>query len=250
MAATERPTALITGATSGIGRSIARILAARGYDLALHYHTARATADEIGRLARDLGVRAVAIAADLRRDEDIARLLAEVIRELGRLDVLINNAGLYSAAPIAKVSPALWDDLLAVNLRAPFFLVQGATPYLRMHGQGVVINIASDGGRSARPGFPVSAPYAASKAGVIMLTRILALQLAPGIRVNAVAPGVIAVPPDAMNATAKEKYTARTPLHRLGEPIDVAEVVAFLVSDRARFITGQTIAVDGGLVVD
>ena len=242
--------ALVTGAGRGIGRAIALKLAARGFNLALQANRSAEGLADAATAVRAHGVRATPVTANLIDLDDVRRVVDETLDAFGRLDLLVNNAGVYSTAPIEVVTPELWDKTFAVNLRAVFFLCQAAADPLRAHGNGSIVNLASGGGLSARPGFPVSAPYAASKAGVVMLTRVLALGLAPSVRVNAVAPGIIASKPEPMPPAVQEKFAAITPLQRVGEPVDVASAVAFLASDEARFITGQTLSVDGGLVMD
>ncbi len=249
IAETSRKVALVTGAGRGIGRAIAVKLAEQGMDVALHVHRSVVEAHDVVAAITALGRRAVTIQADLQRLDNVPTVVDETLASFGQLDVLVNNAGVYNTTSFDKVTPQLWESTFAVNLRAVFFLCQAAVPALRASGNGTIVNLASGGGLSARPGFPVSVPYAASKAGVVMLTRVLALELAPSIRVNAVAPGIIASKPRKMSAATREKFAAITPLRRVGEPTDVADAVAFLVSDEARFITGQTLSVDGGLVM-
>jgi 3-oxoacyl-[acyl-carrier protein] reductase len=241
--------AVVTGAGRGIGRAIALALAERGVQLVVHYRSSERGAQETATAARALGVRAETIAADLAHVEACAQVVDGALKAFGRLDLLINNAGRYSTAPFPAVTTDLWDQTLAINLRAAFFLCQAAAGPLTASGDGVIVNLASGGGLSPRPGFPVSAPYAASKAGLVMLTRVLALELAPSVRVNAVAPGVIHSKRKPMPPVTYARFAAITPLRRVGEPGDVADAVVFLASDAARFITGQVLSVDGGLVM-
>jgi pteridine reductase len=218
-------------------------------DIALHVHRSVAEAEEVATSITALGRRAFTIEANLQCLDEVPTVVHRALATFGQLDVLVNNAGVYNTASFDKVTPELWESTFAINLRAVFFLCQAAAPALRAAGNGAIVNLASGGGLSARPGFPVSAPYAASKAGVVMLTRVLALELAPSVRVNAVAPGIIASKPRKMSSATREKFSAITPLGRVGDPMDVADAVAYLISDEARFITGQTLSVDGGLVM-
>lgn len=196
-----------------------------------------------------LGVEAAPFEADLAHLVEVQALVPRVLERFGRLDLLVNNAGVYNASGLDRVTPSLWEETFAINLRAVFFLCQAAAEPLRAHRNGVIVNLASDGGLSPHPGFPVSAPYAASKAGLIMLTKVLALELAPEIRVNAVAPGVVESKPTPMSEAARAKFVAMIPRRRIGNPRDVANAVAFLASDAADFVTGQILAVDGGLIL-
>jgi pteridine reductase len=241
--------ALVTGAGRGIGRAIALALAEQGANAALHHHESATAAAGVAAEARELGVEIALIGGDLADPNVPARIIGEAIARFGRLDVLVNNAGVYDTTPFDKVTPEQWDQTFAVNLRSTFFLCQAAAPHLRASPGAAIVNLASDGGLSPRPGFPVSAPYVTSKAGVIMLTRLLALELAPEVRVNAIAPGVIESKGVPIAPKAKERFAVATPLQSVGAPRDVAEAVLYLASDAARFVTGQVLSVDGGLVV-
>ena len=245
---TER-VALVTGAGRGIGRAIALKLASHGMRLVVHANRTQAGLTQTVNDVTRLGIEAIPVVADLSDLEQVEWLADRALAVFNRLDLLVNNAGVYSSAPLDAVTPSIWNETLGVNLRAVFFLCQAASDPLRASPSGSIVNLASGGGISPRPGFPVSAPYAASKAGVIMLTRVLALELAPSVRVNAVAPGIIASKPRPMPPATVRKFASITPLRGVGSPEDVAEAVAFLASDAARFITGQTLSVDGGLVM-
>jgi NAD(P)-dependent dehydrogenase (short-subunit alcohol dehydrogenase family) len=240
---------LVTGAGRGIGRAIALAFADRGAAIAIHYYQSSESALSVAEEARARGARVELIGGDLADPAVPAAVVGEAVARFGRIDVLVNNAGVYITTPLDRVTLEQWDRTLAINLRAPFLLSQAAAPHLRHSPGAAIVNVASDGGLSPRPGFAVSAPYVSSKAGLVMLTRLLALELAPEIRVNAVAPGVIASKTGPMPQKARERFVPLTPLHEVGTPADVAAAVVYLASDAARFVTGQILSVDGGLVV-
>jgi len=234
--------ALVTGGARRIGRAIALELARQGADIAFTYRRSRtAAALETELLA--LGVRAGSVRVDLTRPKLVAAALDTVLAPLGRLDVLVNNAGRYDAAPFEAITDRQWNAMIATNLTAPFLVSRAAVPRLRAGGCGRIINITSIGALRA---FPTHAHYCASKAGLSHLTRAMAHALAPEIQVNAVAPGLIAFG-DAL--TAWERHMCdRTPLARAGRAEDVAGAVAFLATCPAG-LTGQTLVVDGGLAL-
>ncbi len=245
----EGRVALVTGAGRGIGRAIAIALAEAGANVVVHYHRSRDGALAVAAEARSLGVQASVVKADLGAPTGPVDTISQALADFGQLDLLVNNAGIYSSNSVDRVTLEAWDATFAINLRAVFFLSQAGAPYLREGRPGAIVNLASDGGISPQPGFPVSAPYAVSKAGVVMLTRLLAIELGPSIRVNAVAPGVIDSKMKPMPEAVRERFSALAPLQSVGTPRDVADAVVFLASDAARFITGQVLSVDGGLVV-
>lgn len=241
----EGKRALVTGAGTGIGREIAIELAREGADVALHCSSsaagAAAAADEI----RSLGRRAEVIQADFIDLVQVRRLAESAIGTLGGLDVLINNAGITANIPMDRVTPEQFDAIYGVNVRAPFFLIQALLPALES-AHGAIVNVSSVHGIR---GFPQHSVYGGTKGAIIAHTRCMAIELAPrGIRVNAVAPGAVPVEshfradptadPDAIGSLIPAGFP--------GEPIDIARVVAFVVSDDARYILGQTIVVDGG----
>ena len=237
-----RPVVLVTGAARRIGAAIARRLHAAGFDVALHR---RASAAEMAALAAELEAarpRSTAmLAGELGDDAVPARLVAETLARFGRLDALVNNASGFFPTPLGSTTPAQFDELFAANARAPFFLAQAAAPALRA-ARGAIVNLADiHGERPLRD----HAPYCMAKAALIMLTRALALELAPDVRVNAVAPGAILWPEQEKPDAAKDAVLARVPLRRTGEPGDVAEAVRWLLQD-ARYTTGEVIRVDGG----
>ena len=237
-----RPVVLVTGAARRVGAAIARRLHAAGFDVALHR---RASAAEMAALAAELEAarpRSTAmLAGELGDDAVPARLVAETLARFGRLDALVNNASAFFPTPLGSTTPAQFDELFAANARAPFFLAQAAAPALRA-ARGAIVNLADiHGERPLRD----HAPYCMAKAALIMLTRALALELAPDVRVNAVAPGAILWPEQEKPDAAKDAVLARVPLRRTGEPDDVAEAVRWLLQD-ARYTTGEVLHVDGG----
>lgn len=239
------PVALVTGSTSGIGAAIARRLVRDGFAVILH---SRSSADVGHALASELGT-AVYIQADLARDPDRVRLVREAIAVWGRLDVLINNAGIsrvIAHADLAAATPAIWQELYEVNVVAPFRLVSEAEPALREASRrgrpGCVVNISSHAG--VRPK-GASIPYAATKAALNHVTRLLALSLGPDIRVNAVAPGLVDTPLTADWTAAQELWRDRSPMRRAARPDDIAQAVSMLVA--SDYLTGEILLSDGGL---
>lgn len=233
--------ALVTGGAARVGRAIALALAREGADVAIGYlrsaARARTTVDELYAL----GVRAVAVRADIAEAGDARRLVGATVRHLGRLDILINNAAIFFRTPWETVTPAQFDRLVAVNLRGAFFCAQAAARAMRRRGGGRIINIADVGGVRAWPAY---IPYGISKAGVIMLTKGLAVALAPAIQVNAVGPGVVLLP-EGFPRESGRRIAARIPMGRHGTPTDVAETVRFFATC-PDYITGQVLFVDGG----
>jgi len=234
-------TVLITGAAHRIGAAIARDLHAHGMDVIIHYNTsaapARSLADELNAARDD---SAFLIQADLTGTADYDAILAEACACTGNLHVLINNASQFYPTPIGATSREQWRDIMESNLQAPFFLSQSCVPHLRKTG-GCIINLTDIYGSIPLRDYSV---YSAAKAGLIMLTRALARELAPEIRVNAVSPGSV-LWPEGMSETAKEAVLQQVSLGRTGTPQDVANSVRFLIED-AGYMTGQVLNVDGG----
>jgi pteridine reductase len=235
---------LVTGGSRRVGAAICRRLHASGATIALHYRTseqeALALQDELNELRAG---SAAAFSADLLELTDIHQLIREVISRFGRLDALVNNASSFYPTPLAGVNTSHWDDLLGTNLRAPLFLAQAAAEELRRQ-HGAIVNIVDIHAERPMHGHLL---YSVAKAGLVALTRGLAQEMAPQVRVNAVAPGVILWPEAVVweDETQRRKIVAHTLLKREGEPDDIAKTVAFLIHD-APYITGQVIAVDGG----
>ncbi|MBI4391485.1 MAG: SDR family oxidoreductase [candidate division NC10 bacterium] len=233
--------ALVTGSGRRVGRVIATALASRGCHLLLHYRTAAAEAGALAAEAARLGVKAVPAQADLADPAAAASLVRTAEEAFGRLDILVNNAAVFTRTPLGEVTAAAWDALFAVNLRAPFLLAQAAAPLMARGGGGRIVNLADI---SAERPWADYIPYCTSKASLIALTRGLAKALAPNILVNAIAPGTVLWPED-YPAEAREREIRRTPLRRTGTPEDVARAVLFLL-EGADFVTGQILALDGG----
>lgn len=236
------PVALVTGAARRIGAAIARRLHAAGYDLALH---CRRSQEELAQLAGELE-RArpgsvLTLRADLAEFDRLPELVAHTLGRFGRLDALVNNASAFYPTPLGTITPAQWDELFASNARAPFFLAQAAAPHLRA-ARGAIVNLTDL--YAERP-LRQHTVYCMAKAALAMLTRSLAVELAPEVRVNAVAPGAILWPEDEDNTEAQKAMLARTPLGRTGTPEEVAEAVRWLLQD-AHYSTGQTLLLDGG----
>jgi pteridine reductase len=231
-------TALVTGAGRRVGRAIAVALGGRGMRVAVHYHQTERGAHETVRAIVDAGGDAFPIQADLRKAEAPGRLIAEAVDRLGSLDVLVNSAAVMIRTPFGEVTERVWDEMFALNLRAPFFCAQAAAP--RMRDGGIIINIADLAAFESWTGY---IPHGASKAGVVHITRAMAKLLGPRLRVNAIAPGAVLLPDD-WSADDAERLARTTPLGRIGSPDDVTQAVLYLID--ADYVTGQTLVVDGG----
>ncbi len=235
----ERRVALVTGAGRRVGRAIAEGLGGQRMRVAVHHHGSAAGAGEAVRAIRAAGGEAEAFAADLLDAAAAPRLVDAVAARFGGLDVLVNSAASMERTPLGETTPAQWDRIFALNLRAPFLLAQAAAPHLARAG-GAVVNIADLAAYETWPGF---IPHGIAKAGIVKLTESLARVLAPRVRVNAVAPGTVLLPDD-WNPAAAEHLRATTPLERQGSPADVVQAVLYLLA--ADYVTGETLVVDGG----
>ena len=232
--------ALVTGAGRRLGRAMAHALAGRGMTLAIHHHASAAGAGDLRDEIIAGGGTAACFAADLTDADAAAELPRRVAKELGRLDVLVNSAAVMHRIPFEQTTPAQFDAVLDLNLRSVFFCTQGAAPALRA-ARGKVVNMADLSGIQPWSGFPT---HSISKAGVVMLTRVLALTLAPDVTVNAIAPGAVLVPEE-YDATERERLARSTPLRRLGDPEDAVAALLYLL-EGGDFVTGEVLTVDGG----
>lgn len=235
--------ALVTGGAHRLGAAIARALHAEGMKLVIHYHSSEAAAHALQQELHQTRPESVMLVrGDLTNGDKLFRnLVFETVEAFGGLDLLVNNASRFYPTPVGEVSEAQWDDMVSTNLKAPFFLAQAAAPHLKKSGGGI-INIADIYGDRPLPNFPL---YSMTKAGLVMLTKTLARELAPEIRVNAIAPGAILWPERDLDEMSKQRIVSRTLLKRSGEPADIARAVLFLVRD-AGYMTGQVLTVDGG----
>jgi pteridine reductase len=233
---------LITGGARRVGAEIARTLHAAGANIFLHYRSsAAAAAALVGEFNRGRADSAAAASENLLEAQAPERLVAAALKIFGRLDILINNASSFYPTPVGQITAAAWDDLIGINLRAPVFLAQAAAQSLaRQHG--LILNVIDIHGLRPLKGYPV---YSAAKAGLAMLTRALARELGPEVRVNGIAPGPVLWPEQDMDAALQREIVGKTALKRHGSPQDVARTALFLAKD-APYITGQIIAVDGG----
>ena len=239
-------TAVITGASTGIGRGIALELARSGCNIVVNHLADAEGAASLVRQSESLRVQAIAVAADVSRAADVDRLFREAIAAFPRLDILVNNAAIQVFRSLLNLSEEEWDSVIATNLKGCFLCTQRAARHMKDHGSGRIVNIGSGCNKIAFPGL---VSYTASKGGIEMFTKVAAVELGRyGITVNCVAPG--ATETDRTRAETGDfagTWAPHTPLGRIGNPQDVANAVAFLASDAAGFITGQTLAVDGGL---
>jgi pteridine reductase len=233
---------LITGGARRVGAEIARTLHSAGARVLIHYRSSAAAASALADEFNRTRPRSAAVhAANLLSAETPEKLVAATLEEFGRLDILINNASSFYPTPVGKITLSQWDDLMGSNCRVPLFLAQAAVPSLRLR-RGLIINIVDIHGLRPLKGYPL---YSAAKAGLAMLTRSLARELGPEIRVNGIAPGPVLWPENGMDEDLKREIIGKTALKRHGNPHDIARAALFLAKD-APYVTGQIIAVDGG----
>jgi pteridine reductase len=238
----DRPVALITGAGRRVGAVIARTLHAAGYDLALHYRHSAAEATALAEtLERQRAGSTLLLQGELADTAALPVLIASLLAHYGRLDALVNNASAFYPTPLGEATPVQWNELFASNAQAPFFLSQAAVPALR-EAQGGIVNLLDIYAERPLANHPL---YCMAKAALAAMTRSLALDLAPQVRVNGVAPGAVMWPSDGKPYDDQQAMLARTPMQRAGTPEDVAGAVLWLLRD-APFVTGQVVRVDGG----
>lgn len=237
-----RPVALVTGAAKRVGAEIARSLHAAGYDLALHCRHSRGALDELAaELDQHRPHGTLVLQADLSNTEMLPDLVDAALERFGRLDALINNASAFEPTPVGSATPAQWDELFASNARAPFFLAQAAAPALT-DARGCIVNLVDIYAERPLARHPI---YCMAKAALVMMTRSLALDLAPQVRVNAIAPGAILWPDSGKTSLEQQTLLARVPLARSGSPQDIAAAALWLLRD-APYVTGEVLRIDGG----
>lgn len=235
-------TIVITGAARRVGAHVARVLHAHGANMVVHYRGSNRDAETLrADLERSRANSVALVQADLVDTAALARIAQTAMERFGRIDALINNASSFYPTPVAKASERDWDELMGSNLKGPFFLAQACAPHLRA-SRGCIVNIVDIYGERPLKLHPI---YSMAKAGLIMMTKSLARELAPEVRVNAIAPGTIMWPERELGDELKESIIERTPQRRSGSPDDIARTMLFLIRD-ADYITGQILAVDGG----
>ncbi|MBL7958607.1 SDR family oxidoreductase [bacterium] len=241
----ENQIALVTGSGRRLGRRIAIALAEYGFDIVINYNESKTAASRTVREIRKLGRRCIAVKADVTKVSQVRKLMRETVKTFGKLDVLVNNAAIFPPPiELRRITETLWDTVIDTNLKSSFLCAQEASSYMIKRKAGKIINIASLG---AYQTWPKHIPYCVSKAGIVMLTKVLAKALAPHITVNAVAPGTIIIPNEESNSISHPPIE-RIPLKKYGMPSDITDMVVFLALS-SKYITGQVIKVDGGATV-
>lgn len=237
-------TAVVTGSAIRIGRQICLELADRGANVVVNYRSSAGAAAELVALVENRGARALAVQADVTLAADVRRLSAEATSAFGRVDVLVNNASIYPVTPFRDLTEEQWDESIAVNLKGPFLCCLEFGRQMAANGEGAIVNISD--WAVFRP-YCDYLPYLTAKGGIITMSRALARELAPAVRVNVIAPGPIQ-PPDDLSQEDREEAAASTLVGRWGDPKDIARAVAFLI-EGSDFITGALLAVDGGRLI-
>lgn len=247
---TETRTALVTGASRGIGAAIALGLAKRGYDVALNdIERQKDDLEKVAAEIRAMGRRAEVLFADVSDKAQVDAMAAAALAAFGKIDAVVNNAGILIAGEVDGLPESTWDAVMNVNAKGAFMVIQALLPSMKQRGYGRIVNIASIGGKH---GAPEQAHYSASKAAIMGFSRVLAQEVGPlGITVNSVCPGIILTEMGRVNLedpAVREAWQAKTAMARIGDPEDVVGPVAFFASDESAFVTGQTLNVDGGIV--
>lgn len=244
----DKKVALITGASHGIGRDVAVKMASEGYDIVINYNSDITVANETSKMCEEAGAKTLCIKANVSNFDEVGKMFDQVIEKFGRIDVLVNNSGITKDGLLLRMTESDFDDVINVNLKGTFNCIKHAIKPMMKARSGAIINMASVIGLIGNVG---QANYAASKAGIIGLTKSVARELAPrGIRVNAIAPGFIQTRmTDKLDSKIKESILANIPLNEFGTTEDIANMVCFLSSEKSRYITGQVLNVDGGMVM-
>ena len=251
MAEQRKKVALVTGASRGIGRAIALGLAGRGFAVALNdIESQRVALEAVAGAIAETGSQAFVATADVSSKPEVGKMIDAVVGEFGRIDAVVNNAGILISGTVEDLPEETWDSVLDVNAKGTFLVVQAVLPIMKKQNYGRIVNIASIGGKH---GAPEQAHYSASKAAIMGFTRVLAQEVGErGITANCVCPGIIATEMGRTNLddpAVKEAWREKTAMRRIGEPEDVVGAVAFFASDDAAFVTGQSLNVDGGIVL-
>ncbi len=248
----EGQVALITGASSGIGCATAEKMAELGAKVGVNYCKNQAGAEAAVAAIKKKGGDALAIQADVTKATDVARMVAQVRSRWDKIDILVNNAGdLFARTPLPEMTEEYWDRIMDLNLKSVFLCIKAVWEEMAARKSGIIVNITSVAARNG--GGPGAAAYAAAKGGLVTYTKGMARELAPhGIRVNAVAPGVIATPYHDKYSSAEqlEKFRAMTPVNRIGTSEEIADAIAFLACDESRFMIGENVEVNGGILMD
>ena len=240
---------LITGASRGIGRATAELFAKAGSDVVIHYRTDRKAADEVARTVEADGVRCMTVGADVADKSRVDDMMNRIIDHFGRIDIVVNNAGVWIHNPIDELTEERLRETVDINLMGTFYVIMAAVPHMKKQQSGNIINISSTAGQRGEASY---SPYGATKGGVISLTKSLAPELADyGIRVNCVAPGwvITDMSRDAIEADGGAKVLNQIPLKRVGQPEELAGPILFMASDLSTFITGEILNVNGGAVL-
>ena len=244
----ERKVVLVTGGSRGIGREVAEVYAENGYDVVINYVSDKTDVEGIKKEFEEKGVKCLLVKADVSKAEDVNNMVEEAIKEFGKIDVLVNNAGITRDTLLMRMSEEDFDKVIEINLKGTYLVTKAVTKYMMKKRQGSIINLASVVGVVGNAG---QCNYSASKAGIIGFTKSVAKELASrNIRANAVAPGFIATDmTSVLSDSVKENINAQIPLKRMGTAREVAEVIYFLGSEKSSYITGQVINIDGGMVM-